>query len=565
MSIASNAIVRLGLESNQYEKGLKEAQKQWNDFTKALGINLGKLTAVGAAMGAAAGAAKVMKDAFFKNEQQLDEWGRTVKSAESLYAGFLNSLNNGNISGFLSNINSIVTAARQAYDALDELGTFNAFNQINQERARTALTEAMADYREGTGSKESVQAAGEALKKELAERQQREQAAYEAAVRNIAAQRGINGEQLLRIMGSDYATLQQYKNLGLSGVSTKTLQDDYGRDIQITTKYAATEQEKMGEALRQLNDTEIQSLQALGAQAQRTGTEIAQVDKQMARVLSGGGTTSGGGSVKATVEKETYTPLAGSIDAQVQKVKELQEAFNAAGSDGIRMGLLPQLKEAEQTLERMRNLGNFAATTPTGIPGTELSPIAMPTFDDSAREKAEALAKIAEQNREAWQAAAGAIGQVGQALQMIEDPAIKVAGIIAEAIANIALSFSQAMLATGKTAPWAWLAFAATGSATMISTIAAVKQATAGSYATGGIVPGNHFSGDMQTARVNAGELILNQAQQGVLASRLQQGSLPNNLQLSAVITGEQIHLLLNNYGRRTLAGEYLTIKMQRP
>lgn len=560
------ALVRIGLESNQYEKGLKEAQKQWNDFTKALGINLGKLTAVGAAMGAAAGAAKVMKDAFFKNEQQLDEWGRTVKSAESLYTGFLNSLNNGNISGFLSNINSIVTAARQAYDALDELGTFNAFNQINQERARTNLTEAMADYREGTGSKESVQAAGEALKKELAERQQREQAAYEAAVRNIAAQRGINGDQLLRIMGSDYATLQQYKNMGLSGTKTVFQQQGmYGGTQAIQVATAATEQEKIGEALRQLNDTEIQSLQALGAQAQRTGTEIAQVDKQMSRVLRGGSTTSGGGSVKATLEKETYTPLAGSIDAQVQKVKELQDAFNAAGSDGIRMGLLPQLKEAEQTLERMRNLGNFAATTPTGIPGTELSPIKMPEIDDSALEKQRALAKLAEINREEWNAAANAIGQVGQALQMIEDPAIKVAGIIAEAIANIALSFSQAMSKAAGAGPWGWLAFAATGTATMISTIAAIKQATAGSYATGGIVPGNHFSGDMQTARVNAGELILNQAQQGVLASRLQQGSLPNNLQLSAVITGEQIRLVLNNNGRRTLAGEYLTTKMQRP
>lgn len=561
------ALVRIGLESNQYEKGLRQAQKQWQDFTKSLGMNIGKLTAVGVAASAVTGALKVMKDAFFKNEQQLDEWNRSVESAKSVYSGFLNSLNNGNISGFLSNMSSIVQAARDAYDALDDLNTFNAFSQMNFAKARANLSDALADYKEGTGSKESVKSAGNELIALLNERAQREQNTYTTAVAKIAKERGVNAEQLQRILeSSSYDTLLQYKNLPMTG--KRVSYQGFGMPGQLSKSYVAapaTPQEELGEMLRQFNDEELKELQAKGTAAFNSLKEISDTRRQIARYLGGNTTGGAGGSVKATVEKETYTPLAGSIDAQVQKVKELQDAFNAAGSDGIRMGLLPQLKEAEQTLERMRNLGDFAATTPTGIPGTELSPIAMPTFDDSAREKAAALAKIAEQNREAWQAAAGAIGQVGQALQMIEDPAIKVAGIIAEAIANIALSFSQAMLATGKTAPWAWLAFAATGTATMISTIAAIKQATAGSYATGGIVPGNHFSGDMQTARVNAGELILNQAQQGVLASRLQQGSLPNNLQLSAVITGEQIRLVLNNNGRRTLAGEYLTTKMHRP
>lgn len=558
------ALVRIGLESNQYEKGLREAQKQWQDFTKSLGVNVGKLTAVGVAAGAVTGALKVMKDAFSKNEQMLDDWGRTVESAKSVYAGFLNSLNNGNISGFLNNINNIVTAARQAYDALDELGTFNAFNQINQERARTNLTEAMADYREGTGSKEAVQAAGEALKKELQERLQREQAAYDSAVRNVAAQYGINGDQLLRIMGSGYDTLKQYQNLGLSGTRTVWQQNGMLGAKSYQVPAAATEQEKIGEALRMLTDTEIESLQALGAQAQRTGNEIAQVDKQMSRVLSGGSSSSGGGSTStAKAAKEEYIPLVGSIDAQVAKVKELQDAFNAAGSDGIRMGLLPQLKEAEQTLERMRTIGDFMVTPQTGIPGTELTAMpATPTLDNSALEKAQALANIAEKNREAWLSAANAIGSVGQALQQIENPTAKVAGIIAEAIANIAATFAASL--KGTFTPWDWIAGAAAGTATMIATIAAIKQATAGSYAEGGIIPGNRFSGDMQWARVNSGELILNQAQQGVLASSLQQNSLANTLHLETRISGEQIRIALTNNARRSGYGEYVTMNMNR-
>ena len=143
----AQSLVKLTLESNQYERGIKQAQKSWGDFTKGIGLSASKFTAVGAAIGAVTGALKVAKDAFFKNEQQLDEWGRMVESSKSIYNGFLNSLNNGDISGFLSNINTITEAARAAYDALDNLGTFNAFNQINTQRTRTGLTEAMAGYR----------------------------------------------------------------------------------------------------------------------------------------------------------------------------------------------------------------------------------------------------------------------------------------------------------------------------------------------------------------------------------------------------------------------------------
>jgi DNA-binding PucR family transcriptional regulator len=170
----ANSLVKLTLESNQYEKGMRQAQKSWNDFTKGIGLSMSKFTAVGAAIGAVTGALKVAKDAFFKNEQQLDEWGRTVEASKSLYNGFLNSINNGDISGFLSNINTITEAARSAYDALDNLSTFNAFNQIQTQKTRTGLTEAMAGYRMGEVSKEDVQKAAKAYQDELHQRQKLE-------------------------------------------------------------------------------------------------------------------------------------------------------------------------------------------------------------------------------------------------------------------------------------------------------------------------------------------------------------------------------------------------------
>jgi hypothetical protein len=59
---------------------------------------------------------------------------------------------------------------------------------------------------------------------------------------------------------------------------------------------------------------------------------------------------------------------------------------------------------------------------------------------------------------------------------------------------------------------------------------------------------------------INAGELVLNRAQQGSLASQLEGGGL-RNLRLSAEVKGEQIVLVANRYFKRTGQGEIVTWK----
>ena len=81
-----------------------------------------------------------------------------------------------------------------------------------------------------------------------------------------------------------------------------------------------------------------------------------------------------------------------------------------------------------------------------------------------------------------------------------------------------------------------------------------------------GTLVGNTYSGDQlrgidqsgQLYGLNAGEVVLNRAQVGNLASQLQ-GAGMQSMQLSAIITGEQLRLVLNNNGRRTGRGEYIT------
>jgi hypothetical protein len=114
-------------------------------------------------------------------------------------------------------------------------------------------------------------------------------------------------------------------------------------------------------------------------------------------------------------------------------------------------------------------------------------------------------------------------------------------------------------------------AMAANTAAIVANTAALIANSTTNliPLAGGGIVPhaaggyligGNNYSGDnifAGHAWVNSGELVLNKAQQGNLASQLEGGV--GAMQLSAIITGEQLRLVLNNNGRRTGRGEYVT------
>ena len=73
-----------------------------------------------------------------------------------------------------------------------------------------------------------------------------------------------------------------------------------------------------------------------------------------------------------------------------------------------------------------------------------------------------------------------------------------------------------------------------------------------GSFADGGIIGGNSFHGDNMFARVNAGEMILNNKQQGNLFRLLDGGGVASNNGTPTVkIKGSDLYVALNNYGSK--------------
>lgn len=318
---------------------------------------------------------------------------------------------------------------------------------------------------------------------------------------------------------------------------------------------------------------------------------------------SGSGGGKGGGGVVDIVDKDDFSEMeeiVGLIALQRQKVKDLQEQIEHAPDETFITYMRGELQVAQEELDRLtgktKTTGE-AITQDLSAPLLQMSSILKQLNDELAHaETPEAyqniLADIKAINQEmenfkgntgvtelnkggknadkSWRDASSAVQSVGSALQQIEDPGAKVAGIIGQAIANIALGFAQATATTGSTSGiFGWIAAIVGGIATMTSAISAIHSATGfqnggivqgapKKYATGGIIQGNTYSSDMIPIRANAGELILNRAQQGNIASQLD-GSGLQNLNLTATISGEQIRLALNNNGRRTGRGEYVT------
>jgi thiamine kinase-like enzyme len=140
-------------ELSDIDKELKDTEKDEEGtasgiqaLTSALGINIKSLAGWGAALTAGKVALDLAKDALFASEATVDEWGRTVASSQSLYQGFLNAINNGDISGYLDRMDDIVKAARAAYDEMDKLGTMKTIQapkvsaqQTENERMRMMI------------------------------------------------------------------------------------------------------------------------------------------------------------------------------------------------------------------------------------------------------------------------------------------------------------------------------------------------------------------------------------------------------------------------------------------
>jgi chromosome segregation ATPase len=95
-------------------------------------------------------------------------------------------------------------------------------------------------------------------------------------------------------------------------------------------------------------------------------------------------------------------------------------------------------------------------------------------YAEETKEVEKADKKVKKQAK-TFQAVGDAVGNVGNALSALgeatESPELNVAGIIAQAVANVMLGYASASTQAADLGPWAWIAFAASGLAIALSTV----------------------------------------------------------------------------------------------
>ena len=629
-----------------------------------LTVNIDALKLFNLGLQGAKAALDVAKDAFFASEANVDEWGRVVASAQSVYEGFLTAINTGDISGYLNNINQIIQAARDAYDELDKLGTMKTIQgpqmsaqqtEINRMRMML-MTGTYIAPAEGSGQKAATgMKTGDRLTPEMMRNIERhlqnatksvvdltgrevKQAgkAIDAYYNKLAKQNGISLQEFKKGTSSwaefskqmegyrkyqewnDKAAADYYRQGGRNGY----MNFDNGNPYLEFKKWGTFRVDKMGENsfndlvnLIKQRDQQMSQMYSTLGQAFRTinraeGTTVKDI-------MGRGGKGGGGGRSASGSTAELLDPT--SIAYQEKLVQDLTKKWREAGA-AVRDEYKAELESAKAVLDNMKGIGiddkylnqysagftaqanknlnqgaEFKIPVSIDIKGAiaqqtsnleseaaRLTELLNGSFDptsiqayqtalDGVKKKLKEIggetSDDSKESTEAWNNAAHAIGSVGSALSQIEDPAAKVMGIVAQAIATVALSFAQSL--KGSVTVWDYIAGAAAGLATMISTISAIHSATG--YEQGGIVKGNSYSGDNMLGQVdgrqfvglNAGEVVLTRAMAGNLASQLEGG----NAQVGATqpyATGEVIYLGVSNHLRRSGQGEIVTTSMLR-
>ena len=246
------------------------------------------------------------------------------------------------------------------------------------------------------------------------------------------------------------------------------------------------------------------------------------------RTKGGGGSRSGGFNISSIAFDQNKAMLSGvKAEDMMPSVAKMFGPENILGPSDVWVEYSDKVSES---LEKI---------------GTSASNLTEWTVDfDPYQENMDKLIKSSKASQQAMSLAASAANSLGAAFGNMEDPGAKAAGMVVSAIASIALGFAQAAAAKDTVASgWAWLVWVAAGLAAMATSISLVHNLTG--FAEGGIVGGNSYSGDNiygGGAMVNSGELVLNKAQQGNLASQLQ-GNGINGMNISGRIKGTDIIL----------------------
>lgn len=552
------------MNSSDYDKKMGRAKKSADDFGASLAKGIGSAAGkVAGALGLAMGAAEGFERAIRGSQTTSDEYDRVLRSVKTSVDSFFTAISTGDFTAFHQGLDGIIAKARNAQSAIDGLGnatmSYNYFNTKNQAEFAEAITtlrdkEATTDQRAAAiATANQIMGSQEEITEQLRKKS-------ENAVKNLVTEGNtLNLNKIGRLdidkvlaldvsaMGDeekaalsrryqeyvDYynklASSQEFKSMQFNAstgtYTQKTDWDAVNRAMQpITEQYQ--DAILYNEILVRKSDKWLQNIINIYTQSDNAVRNLANMERQLNRASQSTPRGTGGGGTPKTDPLKTLQ-MSIEVDNGINYNTELGRKVMKVMQTGDPLPIITQPIEIEEVVDEdpLPQFNNDKVENIRNI-NEEIAVMSnLMTMANSAT-------------------TAGADGWLQWMTNVIQATSTAIAAIRGVVMAKQAEGAASAGASAAQSGPFGWLMIAP-AIAAAIAAFAAIPK-----FAEGGIVGGSSFFGDKLLARVNSGEMILNQKQQGRLLGALETPHVV--VDGEARVSGKDIYISLRNYMKAT-------------
>lgn len=531
----SDILTRLLLNTSDYDSKLKKAKGSTQDFGATIGGKVaGMVGKFAAGIGVAMGGVEAFNRVIQSSQTLGDSWNNTINACKSSVDVFFQSLATGNWDAFNGGLLQTISNMRNVsamQDMLADAKLTMGFDMKQFEREYVRLEGIIDDETKSKGEREAAFADMEALIGRFKDRVQKTAAgAAETLVAEMNAKFGQNFtladlEKYITEVNNEFLNTETLQRLNKYKEELTKFTPGGSRAVNggyVLTKRQFMEQNAELEKMRLLQDDNDESRQRMLAQLEYANDLYRQADEYLKRSLekqnkiinlNKRGTTSVGKAEGGTATgKNVFPTVVPKIQYDTPIGKKILEAMNGKKFEPIEIPIVIEEDVQEEDLS-----GRWAEHTKR----IEDMNSALGSTGEIFGSLGGVMASFGE-DMGAW-----LLGTVGNIAQMI--------------VQLNALATANGVASASKLPFPANIAAIATVVATIASVFASLPK-----FADGGIVGGSSFFGDKLLARVNSGEMILNQGQQARLLSMTEGGNV--RVTGDVRLNGKDIYISLRNY-----------------
>lgn len=545
----ADLITRLLLNTQQFDNNLGKSTKRIQGFQQKIqGFSSGAVSAFtkfAGVLGVAYGATELLQKGLNSNATLQDKYNSLMQAGSTVTDQFFTAIYSGDWTVFNDGIEKAIKNAKEYADTYRNVQRMLETTSIKFEQTDARKTQLEAIIEDDTKPLEERKKAQQELDRillmgvaDIREASQITERELNNMLADLIGEAQYitteNAQKLILDIRNKYSELRKEldayreirdtKNQVLNPNAFKYSGDEWYKINQDATKkyyqeYTKDQRAYYDELLRladRMNDETFSSFQGLFDKLNDLNDKAGTWEKDRA------GARDEIAGIKTTASKKEIIP-AGSIMEMQKKIADLRKKYENAADEGTRVGFMKAIKEAETELKMMQLRAAGTSLLPTG----EINkPVGRNIADDvkSGYINIKPISTDSIQANYDYADSLGAIASImGSVTNMTNEGA---AGWLAYG-ANILSSISAAipMITSLTTALTAKAAAEAAGSAAAVpvvgwinavAAITAIMSAMAAvpKFADGGIIGGNSFIGDNMIARVNSGEMILNNRQQ---------------------------------------------------